>query len=156
MDCPSCNKTLVSERGMRQHHAMAHGTPLPNRVCVDCDSEFYDSKSQRTYCDSCDPTAGQNTGNWSGAKETAVCRTCGATCEYYPSEKDGGYCKDCVRSADGLLPDNPSEKDRIETECAHCGTDMSVVPSRLNDREQGVFCSRALPWCVAFGTRCRT
>ncbi|AXG06263.1 HNH endonuclease [Haloplanus rubicundus] len=142
MDCPSCDKTLASERGMRQHHAMAHDTPLPNRTCVDCGSEFHDPKSRRKYCSSCDPNVGRNNGNWSDAKETAVCRTCGTSFEYYPSEKDGVYCKKCILAADGLLPDNPAERNRIETQCTYCGTVMSVVPSRIDNSKQGVFCTR--------------
>lgn len=127
---------------MRQHHAIAHDTRLPNRTCVNCGDEFYDSKSRRKYCDSCHSNAGQNNGNWSGAKETTTCQTCDAVFDYYPSEKDGVYCEDCVSTADGLLPENPAQKNRVETECTYCGDDMTVVPSRLNDREHGVFCSR--------------
>lgn len=142
MGCPTCGRDFSSERGVRQHHAMAHDRPLPNRTCVDCGSEFYDPKSRRKYCDSCNPNAGRNNGNWSDATETAACRTCGSEFEYYPSNKDGVYCDACVTEADGLLPENPAEKRRVETECTHCGSTMRVVPSRSTDREHGVFCSR--------------
>jgi ribosomal protein S14 len=121
---------------------MVHDEPLPNRTCNGCNTEFYDPKSRRGYCDSCNPNAGQHNGNWTDATETGVCQSCEDEFEYYPSDKDGTYCPECVRDADGLLPDNPSEPTRLTTECANCGTGMMVVPSRIQNRTHGVFCSR--------------
>lgn len=142
MDCPTCGKSLATEQGMRQHHTKVHGKSLPNRTCKGCGTEFYDSKSRRAYCDDCDPNAGAHNGNWSDATETATCDRCGGSFSYYPSNKDGTYCSDCVEDADGLLPENPSEPgERISVRCEHCGTDLTVVPSRAADQRYGVFCT---------------
>ena len=68
MDCPTCGRSLSTKQGMRQHHTKAHGDPLPNRTCEGCDTEFYDPKTRRRYCDDCDPNAGEHNGNWKGRK----------------------------------------------------------------------------------------
>lgn len=91
MDCPSCERTLSTEAGLRQHHAKVHDRSLPNRTCSGCGATFYDPKSRLEYCDDCDPNAGSNNGNWDGGLETDTCAECGSDFEYYPSDKDGVY-----------------------------------------------------------------
>ncbi|MEE6208682.1 HNH endonuclease signature motif containing protein [Salarchaeum sp. III] len=139
MECPACGKQLPTEQGVRQHHTKVHGDPLPNRTCADCNRDFYDPKSRRTYCDDCYSEAGEKNGNYQNAKETAACERCGDTFDYYPSEKKGVYCSDCVENADGLLPENPAERERVVTECPACGSGNTVVPSRAAN-SRGVFC----------------
>ena len=142
MNCPTCDKSLRTESGVRKHHANVHGKSLPNRTCADCETEFYDSKSRRTYCDNCNPNAGSNNGNWKGGPETAHCQACGAAFEYYPSDKKGTYCPTCVAEADGLLPENPMRPAELEgTQCEHCRCDLRVHPYRLDGNSYGVFCS---------------
>lgn len=144
MECPTCGKQLDTERGMRQHHTKVHGDPLPNRTCKGCGTEFYDPKARRKYCEECNPNAGSNNGNWRDAKETAQCRICGGEFEYYPSDKKGVYCPECVGSADGLLPENFSETiERISVTCPSCGSEIDVLPSVMETRRRGVFCDRA-------------
>ncbi|MEY7847986.1 HNH endonuclease [Natrarchaeobius sp. A-rgal3] len=142
MDCPTCGKSLSSERGMRQHHTKVHGEPLPNRTCNGCGDEFYDQKARLEYCDDCNPNAGEHNGNWRDAKETTTCESCGDSFSYYPSDKDGVYCSECVEEAIGLLPENPSEKaERIIVECECCGADLEVRPAKAEKRERGCFCT---------------
>lgn len=143
MDCPTCGKTLATERGMRQHHTKVHGDSLPNRTCGDCGVEFYDPKSRRTYCDDCYSEEGANNGNYSDATEQAACRICGASFEYYPSERDGVYCPECVASADEFLGTPYAETievERVDRACDNCGEGMTVLRST---RRQGYgrFCS---------------
>ncbi len=143
MECPTCGKSLRTVQGMRQHHTKVNGDPLPNRTCKGCGTEFYDSKARRSFCENCNPNAGKHNGNWSGATQTATCATCGDSFSFYPSNKDGIYCPDCVESAEGLLPENPSEPgERISVPCHYCETELEGVPSRVANRSQGVFCSR--------------
>ncbi|MFC4544591.1 HNH endonuclease [Halosolutus amylolyticus] len=142
MDCPTCGKSLRTEQGMRQHHTKVHGEPLPNRTCKGCGTAFYDPKSRLEYCDDCDPNAGEHNGNWSDASETGTCATCGDSFSFYPSNKIGTYCPDCVRGTDGLLPENPSEPgERVSVPCRYCGAEFDVVPSRAANRSRGVFCT---------------
>jgi len=140
MDCPTCGESFDSEQGMRIHHGRVHGEKLPNRTCKGCESDFYDPKSRLKYCDDCNPNAGENNGNWQGAKQTAECKLCESEFSYYPSDKDGVYCPDCVESADGLLPKNPATRKRISTECIHCDSEIEVYPFQVELRKRGFFC----------------
>jgi len=142
-ECPTCGKSLETEAGTRQHHAKVHGESLPNRTCVDCGTDFYDPKSRLSYCDGCDPNAGENNGNWQGGRERTECRRCGDEFEYYPSDKKGVYCPDCVREADEFLGDHYAEVhdiERVERECEYCGEEMMVLVSERK-YGHGRFCS---------------
>ena len=130
MDCLTCGKSLASERGMRQHHTKVHDEPLPNRTCGECGEEFYDPKARRTYCEDCYTGAGRQNGNWKGAKEETDCEICGSEFEYYPSDKNGVYCPECVVEAEEFLG-TPSYADkdipRVDTECEHCCETFTVL-----------------------------
>lgn len=115
--------------------------PSPNRTCKDCGTDFYDPKSRLKFCDDCDSKAGANNGNWKNAKENTQCEHCGGTFEYYPSNKDGVYCPDCVSEADGLLPEETNEMiERIVTNCRYCQAEIRVLPSRAEKQKRGFFC----------------
>lgn len=142
MECPTCERELNTQRGMRQHHTKVHDKPLPNRECKRCGQSFYDPKSRLKYCADCEPNDGSENGNYSGARETGTCRTCGGEFSYYPSNKDGVYCSVCVAAADGLLPDNPAAlADRVTVHCAHCGSTLRRHPSRIKAASYGSFCN---------------
>jgi len=142
MGCPTCGKSLNTEQGMRQHHTKVHGDPLPNRTCKRCGSEFYDPKARRSYCEECNPNAGEHNGNWRDAQDSAECVECGTEFGYYPSDKDGVYCSECVAEADAFLG-TPSYagKDipRVDTECEQCGEMFTVLTQY--DRYPCRFCS---------------
>lgn len=140
MECPTCGEILSSERGMRQHHTKVHDDPLPNRTCGDCGTEFYDPKAQRAYCDDCYSNSGEQNGNYRDAKDTTDCDRCGTSFEFYPSNKDGIYCSDCVNKADGLLPTEDTSMARIEVPCEHCGSTLERHPSRVEAASYGEFC----------------
>lgn len=129
---------------MRQHHTKVHDEPLPNRSCSGCGTNFYDVKARRDYCDDCNPNAGEYNGNWKDATEQASCERCGETFEYYPSDKKGVYCPDCVSEADSFLGDHYAEVheiERITRECDYCGSKMEVLASERK-HGHGRFCSR--------------
>ncbi|MCU4750641.1 HNH endonuclease [Halobacteria archaeon AArc-curdl1] len=144
MQCPTCDKQLSTERGMRQHHTKVHGDPLPNRTCTGCGLEFYDPKSRRSFCDGCNPNAGEHNGNWSDATEQGSCKLCGARFEYYPSNKPGVYCSDCVKTRDEFLGIPYREVHsikRLDRECEFCDAEMTVLRSAVK-KGQGRFCSQ--------------
>ncbi len=128
---------------MRQHHTKVHGDPLPNRNCADCGTRFYDPKARRTYCDDCYSEAGEKNGNYSDAGESAECKRCGDTFEYYPSNKDGVYCPSCVADSDDFLGTPYADLldvDRIARTCEYCEQEMHVLPSTVR-QGHGRFCS---------------
>ncbi|WP_267642867.1 HNH endonuclease [Haloarchaeobius amylolyticus] len=144
MDCPTCGRSLATEAGMRQHHTKVHGDPLPNRDCSGCGERFYDPKSRREFCDDCNPNLGAHNGNWRDAREEAACVLCGTTFEYYPSEKEGVYCSECVAEAPGLLPENPMDDvEPTVVSCERCDDSVRVPPSRTTGKSYGTFCSVA-------------
>lgn len=107
-----------------------------------CETEFYDPKARREFCEDCNPNAGKHNGNWTGGMETSTCKRCESTVEYYPSDKRGIYCSACIESADGLLPDNPSEKGRrVTVNCRACSSEFEIRPARLKSQERGFFCT---------------
>lgn len=141
MRCPTCGEAFGSEQGVRIHHAHTHGESLPNRECVGCGTAFYDKKARRSYCDDCNPNAGANNGNWRGGKVQTRCNRCGCEFEFYPSDKEGLYCPECVADADEFLGD-PFVKDAtvLTRECEFCRCDMDVLQSRI-ENGGGRFCS---------------
>lgn len=140
MECPTCGKSLSTERGVKQHHTIVHDDPLPNRTCADCGVEFYDPKPQRTYCEDCYSQAGEKNGNYRDATETTECRRCGRAFEDYPSDKDGVYCPECVEAADGLLPTAESSTPTVEVRCEYCDSTLERHPSRVESGSYGEFC----------------
>jgi len=155
MDCPTCGKSLSSERGMRQHHTKVHDDPLPNRTCKGCGDDFYDPKARLIYCEECDPNEGANNGNWKGGKERTACERCGSEFEYYPSNKKGVFCPECVRKSDEFLGDHYAEVhdiEPVERECEHCGGSFSVLPCFLR-QGGGKFCSRDCLHAELYGGR---
>lgn len=144
MECPTCGKRLSTERGMRQHHTKVHDDPLPNRECSGCGTGFYDPKARLEYCDDCNPNGGENNGNWKGAKEATECGRCGDEFDFYPSNKKGVYCSECVEEADEFLGTPYAETvdaDRVTRNCDYCSTEITVL--ECNRRYgMGRFCSR--------------
>lgn len=94
--CPTCDKELNTERGVKQHHTQVHGESLPNCVCNICGEEFYHPSSDRKRCEEHRGQTGELNGNYTDSREESDCVRCGKTFEYYPSEKPGKYCSDCA------------------------------------------------------------
>ena len=143
-ECPRCRFVGGNVHEVRQHRHDVHGEFSPNRTCKGCQSDFYDAKSQRTFCFNCNANAGKHNGNWKDAKEEASCTLCNGIFEYYPSDKQGVYCPTCVAEADGLLPNDPNRSSvKIPTSCESCDAPLEVFPSRYHRVSRGVFCDHA-------------
>lgn len=52
--CPTCGDSFDNKHGMRIHHTKVHDEPLDNNVCNKCGESFYDDRSDRTLCNSCE------------------------------------------------------------------------------------------------------
>jgi hypothetical protein len=140
-ECPTCDRTFETTAGMRQHHTKVHGESLPNCECNACGAEFYDPDSARTYCDDCH-TTGLRSDRWTHGNTDAECIECGQHFRYYPSEKRGLYCPDCVADASvSCTPPDRDELGTVQSTCGFCESTISVYRSTIETRER-VFCDR--------------
>lgn len=141
--CPNCHRTFDSKRGLRVHHAHVHDEQLPNRTCACCNERFQ-SDHEKKYCsDECRDESvsfeGEDNPNFEGGKSETECDVCGAPFEFYPSEKEGRFCSDCVENADWQDPpsrdgdDNPQwEGGKTAVSCDVCGRIVRRYPSALD------------------------
>jgi 5-methylcytosine-specific restriction endonuclease McrA len=142
--CPTCGRRFNSRRGLGVHHATAHGERLPNGACAHCGDRFY-SEYAKKYCSerclsAAAPYAGERNPNYRGGKTKTTCRICGTAFEYYPSEKRGLYCSECVKTEQWRTPpsiDGPRNPrwsgGRRTTECDVCGDVVERYPSNIGD-----------------------
>ena len=139
--CPRCRAVFDSWAKLRHHHMTEHGESLPNKEWENCGEWFYSEYAK--YCsDDCRSVAyeqeGEANNNYRGAKESTQCEICGTDFEYYPSEKEGLYCPECVESEnwrhnpDISGADNPRwSGGKLELECAVCGDTVERYPSNV-------------------------
>lgn len=102
-ECPSCDRELKSETGMKRHHLVQHGESLANkeeRECPVCGSSF------EAYLD-----AGQSGGTY-----------CSKEClsEGFSDRADGGDLSYITDSTPGFGENHPNWKERIDRECIIC------------------------------------
>jgi len=140
--CPSCERSFATLRAVRVHHSRTHGTNLPNRRCANCETEFH-AEHERKYCsgqcrEASTSRSGRQNPNYKGAKTVGECELCGAAFEFYPSDKSGRYCPDCVDSRTWQKPpvateaDNPRWKGgKRDVDCVVCGTTVERYPSNI-------------------------
>jgi DNA-directed RNA polymerase subunit RPC12/RpoP len=150
--CPTCGEPFDTRRGLGVHHSPSHDERLPNRTCDQCGESFYCDYA-RTYCSEecleCGQSfEGSSNPNYQGKKQTTTCDPCGSEFEYYPSEKEGIYCPECVGNADWQDPpslegeDNPHWSGGTEeTACTVCGAKVERHPSELDG--DATLCSEA-------------
>ncbi len=139
--CPTCNREFASVRGVRFHHTTVHGEHLPNRQCTDCETAFFAPNGDWTRCDDWtttlqgqrDPTRGNTTG---------TCLVCETTFQYYPSEKEGHYCPECVADDDVDCTVHMQSSEQVSVSCANCGDHQSVFPTEAIEQTHH-FCDRA-------------
>lgn len=150
--CPECNSEFNSWQKLRFHYTSEHGESLPNRVCETCGCRFY-SEDEQTYCSrDCywDDVSfeGANNPNYRDAKETICCEICGDEFDYYPSEKEGLYCSDCVETEEWRHTvslegeENPRwNGGPLDLECDVCGESFERRPGNVTT--EAVFCGEA-------------
>lgn len=142
-ECPTCDVPFDSERAVRVHHSQAHGECLPNRTCDRCGDEFYSEYEQKYCSDDCRDESvsfeGEDNPNFRGGKSETECEVCGSVFEFYPSEKEGRFCPDCVETTDWQDPpsrggdDNPQwNGGKNAVSCDVCGRIVQRYPSALD------------------------
>lgn len=141
-ECPTCPSAFDTRRGLGVHHSLVHDERLPNRECASCGEEFYCSYAKKYCSDDCRSGdlsfEDEANPNYRGGKEQMACRICGAEFDYYPSEKRGLYCPDCVEngswqhSPDVDGSNNPRwNGGKIERKCEICDTAIERYPSNF-------------------------
>lgn len=149
--CPTCHASFDTKRGRGVHHVLVHGERLPNRTCDYCGLSFYSDYAKRYCSRECllesDSYAGENNPNYKGGKESAECEICGSSFEFYPSDKQGLFCTNCVETEQwqtppGLTgPDNPQwTGGKLEATCQVCGATVRRHRSALKNKT--ILCSR--------------
>lgn len=148
--CPSCSRAFETRRGLGVHHSIVHDEQLPNRSCDECGTRFYSSYEKRYCSDECLDRAvsfeGSDNPNFDGGPETTSCEICGESFEYYPSDKEGLYCPDCVKTESWRnIPhlsgeDHPRWSGGVEElTCDHC--DRPFERSQQAITSDHVFCT---------------
>jgi hypothetical protein len=149
--CPTCGETFDSRRGLGVHHSAVHDELLPNRECAACGAAFH-SGHERKYCsDDCRDEAvsfaGEHNPNWDGGRTATECERCGASFRYYPSEKPGLYCAECVENEQWRHDRDISGRNNprwnggpVELDCDNCGDTFDRYPGNIEG--EGAFCSR--------------
>ena len=138
--CPTCGESFGTKRGRGVHHVHAHDRRLPNRTCDYCGKEFYSDYAKRYCSQDClvasDSYSKENHPGWKGGKDTANCELCDSEFDYYPSEKKGLYCPDCVQNNEWRNPPKVSGPDnprwsggKTEKLCDVCGKSVRRYPS---------------------------
>lgn len=151
-NCPTCSRSFDTRRGLGVHHSTVHEERLPNRTCDRCGDEFFCNYDRRYCSDECHDEAvsfeGESNPNFSGGKELSECAICDQEFEYYPSEKEGIYCPECVEDAAWRDPpvvtgsDSPRWSGGKQTlTCDICGTPVQRHPHQLTG--EATLCSRA-------------
>ncbi|WP_276273448.1 HNH endonuclease [Haloarcula litorea] len=150
-ECPTCNREFDSRRGLGVHHSSVHDERLPNRECDECGDQFYAEYEKRYCSDDCRRAAvsmeGTDNPNYDGGKSETICDICGTRFEYYPSEKEGLYCGDCVETASWRDPpelsgtEHPAwEGGTLTLSCDVCDDPVERYPSQISG--EVTLCSR--------------
>lgn len=142
-ECPSCERTFDTRRGLGVHHSHVHDEQLPNRECGHCSERFYSDYAKEYCSEECHRDgvsfAGAENPNYRGGKTSTDCDSCGETFEYYPSDKEGVYCPACVEATNWRDPprfesgcDNPRWRGgKRELVCGVCGDEFERHPGNV-------------------------
>lgn len=127
-ECPTCDKQLENEVGVKSHHAQVHDESIADKsvfTCEVCGSDFegYTCNSNRFCSSECkhvwdsERMSGDGSPTYKGAKKEVACDNCDEKFERYRSQLsdyDSNYCSyECKASAQvGTMEgeDNPAWK----------------------------------------------
>lgn len=134
--CPTCDKTLSSERGVKTHHTMVHGESIAGvececTVCGDVFTVPPSTAEGRKYCSEECMSEGYED------RATLTCEVCGEDYTVPRSREDGSrFCsRDCALP---VLADERQE--RVSVECGTCGESFQTHPYRVQEQDRH-FCS---------------
>jgi len=148
-ECPTCgDDDFASRRGMKQHHAKAHGDALGhdtvNLTCDWCGDSYEKRKDRAKNSRFCSGEC-QRQGRSTRGKERQFidCEVCNETFSVHPNDERRFCSPECFhlwRSDHMSGKDSPLYEQK-EVTCAECGTQFEREPSVIEAREEQ-YCSR--------------
>ena len=101
--CPTCLKEFETQRGMRVHHAQAHGESLvEQKSCETCGKVFKNYEGNRRFCSK--KCAGVYFSKQYDQGKTAVCKTCGKEFHISLSHPRRFCSRECYRKSLKIVP----------------------------------------------------
>jgi hypothetical protein len=164
-ECPTCDYTSDSERGVKIHHYQAHGESIA-KITVECvvcgtEEERYECNVRNPdlcWCSTeCEAEYKRNQPKelhprWKGGEVTVECYICGTekTVRRYRIMRSEKFfcspeCHSKWKSEAYLGENNPFGYKQIEVECEWCGEPTYKTPGRI-ERSNNDFCS---PECTS-------
>lgn len=155
-ECPSCDETFDSTRGMRIHHKLQHGESLATTEleCKQCGETYEELKVRAGRSNFCSKECRYDWQGeqWEGdnnprsAEDVILeCVRCGEEYEVIPArEGKSRFCsRECLHA---WMSENRSgenshawEGGEVELQCEECGSNFGVKPARIDEAR---FCSR--------------
>ena len=144
-ECPTCDRTFGTVRGMRIHHKQAHGESLAAKVTVECawcgnELERYPSLvkgRERCFCDcSCQAEwrrvnrTGEDSFAWEGGTVTVECSWCSEEIERKPSHVETTEHQFCGYDCHAAWKRGCDEL--VAVDCEWCGAVLKRSPFRLS------------------------
>lgn len=150
VQCPTCEKSLETERGMKSHHSQVHDENIGNGrktvtlTCEHCGEEYEkrkDRSDESRFCSGFCQRKGRETRGRDLEKRS--CEICGEKFETHVNNEQRFCSHDCHYKwlHDYLTGENSPHYSRIDVTCSECGEVFSRSPSKL----EGVtdyYCSR--------------
>lgn len=146
--CPTCQRSFDTQRGRSVHHSSVHNEPLPNRTCAYCEGPFHSPYKKKHCSGKClaaaQPYAGKNNPNYQNKAVETDCTLCGTSFTYYPSNKEGKFCAECVETRNWQDSPHATGKNltgannpnwvggKQKVECTVCGTVERRYPSNIS------------------------
>lgn len=136
--CPTCNKDLETEAGMKSHHKKVHGDSIAGKLvdCANCGDSVrkipaHVRKYENHFCsDEC-------MSEFRKSRVRLECSYCEEEFSVVPSRLDEGrkYCsRECFCK-------NEKEIRRETVQCAQCGEEKEIWKSMINRRDKH-FCNK--------------
>lgn len=140
-DCPDCDKSFETKRGLDVHHGRMHDGDLNkiNVECANCGNSIqrhgrYIEKYDKFYCsDECQSDAKEGEEPPNKNREVRECDYCSQSFEV-TKNRDKRFCSQtCYHSWNKETgaragENNPQYKEKLTLECDWCGEDYKVHP----------------------------
>lgn len=164
VDCPTCDESFDTERGMKIHHSRVHGESIATQEyeCKRCGDSFTgQTKNDPVYCSrSCsgtDTSAGTGSDHHNYSERVDVtCAECGNTKSVIPSvydSRDQFFCDNDCRHDWLTGRTQEDQHERTTVYCVTCGTPKSVYPHEAKNQERH-FCDKQCYGTYISETRC--